>query len=321
MNRMRCQRKLLSIGSVTAIALLVSGCGSSVDCNDSKSKATAVEIIQSRLNQATWYKQLGSALTTPELVNIKTVTSNDELKSRSCSGQYSFSYNKTPRTIDVTYLLSYLQDKKETEVKVYTDDVAAGLMAMVMRERPQYSPEELAKQQAEQKRVVIEALETQIRDIGTYQAFSVSEVKLSFDPAIEGSQHEKYRAQMTVHNGTQFPVKEFWYHGCIRAEDEQVQECGGYSRSFNYQFEQPIMPSQSLTLDLTQKQLGDGITVHGPYIAPGKARRLVTENISQFTTTDGKQYSLAAAGGGGRGGIPAALEETKTRLMELKGSK
>lgn len=125
------------IGLVGMVALTLQGCGAKVDCNNDKTKATAIEIIQSQLSNAVWYREIGTALSgTPELTNIKTLTRNDELKKAECSAQYSFTYNAKARQIDVRYDLAYLQDKGAAEVKVVVDDVKSGLIGLVMKERP-----------------------------------------------------------------------------------------------------------------------------------------------------------------------------------------
>ncbi len=127
-------RMLSAIFKFFIITLLLQGCGTKVDCNDSKTKNTALEIIHSHLISAVWYREMSAALSSPELKNIKTTFRNDELKQCQCSGTYSFTYNGKQREIDVAYELAYLQDKGETEVKVDVNSVKAGLMAIAMRE-------------------------------------------------------------------------------------------------------------------------------------------------------------------------------------------
>jgi antitoxin component YwqK of YwqJK toxin-antitoxin module len=127
----------LSISALCATALLLQGCGSKIDCNSSKVKEHAIEIIQSHLNNAVWYKEMHAAISgTPELTSVKALSRNDELKQGQCSAKYTFTYNGKPREIDVAYDLAYLQDKGETEVKVAVADVKGGVMAIVMAERP-----------------------------------------------------------------------------------------------------------------------------------------------------------------------------------------
>lgn len=130
-------QKHLSISTLCVSALLLQGCGSKVDCNGNKVKENAIEIIQSHLNDAVWYKEIHAALSgVPELTSVRTLSRNDEVKQAACSAKYTFTYNGKPREIDVAYDLAYLQDKGETEVKVTVGDVLGGVMAIVMTEHP-----------------------------------------------------------------------------------------------------------------------------------------------------------------------------------------
>ncbi len=134
---MRNLQKYLLISTLCVIGLVLQGCESKVDCNGNKVKENAIEIIQSHLNNAIWYREIHAAISgMPELTSIKTLSRNDELKQGQCSAKYTFMYNGKPREIDVPYDLAYLQDKDETEVKVAVGDVQSGVMAIVMTEPP-----------------------------------------------------------------------------------------------------------------------------------------------------------------------------------------
>ncbi|MFZ6647165.1 toxin-antitoxin system YwqK family antitoxin [Undibacterium sp. TJN25] len=123
--------------AICLISFLLQACGSKVDCNDSKNKDTAIEIIQSHLNAATWYSEISAAISgSPALTNIKTSSRNDELKQCGCSGSYTVTYNGKQREIEVAYFLAYLQDKGEVEVKVDVDRIKSGLMGIAMTEAP-----------------------------------------------------------------------------------------------------------------------------------------------------------------------------------------
>jgi len=125
-------------------ALLLQGCGNDkVDCNGSKVKGDAIGIIQSNLAPTPWYQQIGGALSgSPELVNIKTTSRNEDTKQAACSATYSFTYNGKPRAFEVTYYLAYLADKSETEVKVGLNGIVAGFVGMVNAEPPIKNGEE-----------------------------------------------------------------------------------------------------------------------------------------------------------------------------------
>lgn len=136
-------RKILRLKNLTMIAtsclamLLLQGCGNKVDCNGGKVKSDAIDIIQSHLNDTVWYRQISLALTgEPQLSGIKTVARNDETKQAECSATYSFTYNGKPRTVDVSYYLAYLEDQKNTEVKVAVDPLKAGFIGMIQSEPP-----------------------------------------------------------------------------------------------------------------------------------------------------------------------------------------
>jgi len=128
---------------IVAAAAALSACGAKVDCNSDTVKKDALEIIQSHLDTATWYREMRIAITgEPKLENIKTVEKNNDGSQARCRGTYTYTYNDKPRTVDVAYNLAYLEDKKSTEVRVVVNEVQAGLMGMVMTERPIKNGEE-----------------------------------------------------------------------------------------------------------------------------------------------------------------------------------
>ena len=125
-----------SLSAITALCLsvfLLQGCGNKVDCNSSKNKADAIEVIQSNIVGTGWYREFAAAVSgSPELTNIKTLAHNDELKQSECSAIYTYTYNGKPREIpDVVYDLAYLQeDKGDVEVKASVDRVSNGMLAI-----------------------------------------------------------------------------------------------------------------------------------------------------------------------------------------------
>lgn len=127
----------LSAMIMLSLTALIQGCGSKVDCNDSQAKADAIEIIQTNLAKNVWYNEMSAALSAdPKLSSIKTMSHSDELNQGTCRGNYNVTYNNKPREFEFNYSLAYLQDKGKTEVRVAVNDVAGGLMALVMTERP-----------------------------------------------------------------------------------------------------------------------------------------------------------------------------------------
>lgn len=123
--------------ALSLTAFLLQGCGNKVDCNSSKVKSDALDIIQSNLGRALWYQQIGAALSgSPELSNIRTISRDDELKQAQCRATYTYTYNGKPREADVTYTLAYLQDKGEVDVRVVIGDVYGAIAGLVSHESP-----------------------------------------------------------------------------------------------------------------------------------------------------------------------------------------
>lgn len=124
-------------------SVALTACGNKVDCNGSAVKKDALQIIQSHLDGAAWYNEMKLAITgDPKLENIKTVDADKDGKQAQCKASYSINYNDKLRSIDVSYDLAYLEDKKETEVKVAVGEVQGGLMGLAMVERPLKNGEE-----------------------------------------------------------------------------------------------------------------------------------------------------------------------------------
>ncbi|EYS96545.1 hypothetical protein CF68_20335 [Cupriavidus sp. SK-4] len=128
---------------IVAAAAALSACGAKVDCNSDSAKKDALEIIQSHLDNAVWYREMKIAITgDPKLENIKTVEKSEDGSQARCRASYSYTYNDKPRTVEVPYNLAYLEDKKKPEVRVVISEVQAGLMGVVMTERPIKNGEE-----------------------------------------------------------------------------------------------------------------------------------------------------------------------------------
>jgi len=122
------------IATLTTIAL--AGCGSKIDCNDSNLKQIAIQLIQDRMEQAVWYREIKAALTLPSLVDIQTIRKNEETKQSTCRANYSFQYNGKQRNVPVEYSLSYLEDSGNTQVALDPDVILRALMVLVMVEQP-----------------------------------------------------------------------------------------------------------------------------------------------------------------------------------------
>jgi antitoxin component YwqK of YwqJK toxin-antitoxin module len=130
-------KKIRLAAALLSTVLILQGCGNSVDCNDSKTKESAIEIIQSNLAKVGWYEEMSAAIAgSPKLSNVSTV-SHDETANRSeCRASYSLTYNGRPRELPVTYYLSYLQDKGSTDVRVAVAQLASDLLGLAGSEPP-----------------------------------------------------------------------------------------------------------------------------------------------------------------------------------------
>jgi antitoxin component YwqK of YwqJK toxin-antitoxin module len=128
---------------IPMLALGLTACSGKVDCNDSDVKDDALEIIQSHLNSAQWYKDIELALTdTPSIKDIKEVEIDKNGKHAQCRATYLMTYNGKQRPLEFNYNLSSFEDKKGTEVLVGVGDIQSALMGIVMYEPPRKNGEE-----------------------------------------------------------------------------------------------------------------------------------------------------------------------------------
>ena len=103
------------------VVTLLAGCKDVQTCNDSKAKKTVLQIISenslphiSKLAQ----KELQPIVDGADLTDIKTVDGNDSLGAYECTANYSVKYNDRTSTVPITYSLSHLEDKNDTDVRV-----------------------------------------------------------------------------------------------------------------------------------------------------------------------------------------------------------
>lgn len=101
--------------------IFLSGCGNDVlECNDNEAKDGAMKAV------ADLYKFARISnfdnVSDFEISNIKTIShGTDGIKENLCSAEYSFSYKGKQYKTDFIYKLSFLEDKKTTEVSVSKD--------------------------------------------------------------------------------------------------------------------------------------------------------------------------------------------------------
>jgi len=100
--------------------IFLSGCGNDVrDCGDSKVKDELMDIINA--NAYGEIEDLSGKMDT-EILNIKTLSRQEDVKTNICGADFSVSYkdktgqDKTHKT-DFKYKLSFWEDKKDTEVE------------------------------------------------------------------------------------------------------------------------------------------------------------------------------------------------------------
>lgn len=225
---------LLAIIGLTA-------CGSSLDCNDKAKKEEALKIIQSHLNAAVWYNEMKMAIKgEPTLNKIKTIELDKERKQAECKGSYNYTYNEKDRSIDFAYYLDYLEDKKETEVKVTVQDVQAGLMSLVMFERPIKNGEEIIYNQNRSAVIAIRNWKAN-REHGVQQFFKET-----------GSMIREYNSVNGVKDGTE----KIWLDGELF--NEVNWNAGKATGSLALYDDAPFIPTQ---YPYTIFQLKDGIKI------------------------------------------------------------
>jgi hypothetical protein len=281
------------VSGLSLIALL-QGCGASVDCNDSKSKGTAIEIIKSQLKNAVWYNQIGSfALSEPEITDIKTLAHNDGIKQSQCAGKYSFTYNGKPRSIDFTYDLAYLEDKHDTEVKVDANTVMATLMMMVAREAPQLSPDA----QAEKNRIQKEEKLAQIKELEQKAAIGAEGNKIIEGVAVANEKifarrDNQYRPEIemvfSITNNTAVSINKIDYELDVTGD-----HIGLSADPWNYSFESPIKSGETVRIVIGNGNVSNRVVEQLNKGKFGEDIKLnVKLKITGIAADDGKQISI-----------------------------
>lgn len=119
-----------------SIVFLLAGCsGGTANCNDGGVKQAVMSTIESNIQKALWGKDLydKGLVSNSEVSGIKETSHNKEIDSYTCAASFSFDFNGKPQNIPVTYRLSYLEDKDDTEVEVYgVEVVKAKMMTLAM---------------------------------------------------------------------------------------------------------------------------------------------------------------------------------------------
>ena len=104
-------------------SVFLSGCGGTLECNSSAAKETIVNMVSSNMLSSkvvaeTWGKEFFSHISDVMVSNVKTLDHNENADSYACSATYSLIYNGRKFEHNINYDLSYIEDKKETEVSI-----------------------------------------------------------------------------------------------------------------------------------------------------------------------------------------------------------
>jgi len=127
---------MLTVGMVFS-ATFLQACGNKVDCNNSDVKEDVITIIKEQLEKSLWYREMRMGIAEKTtLVDIKTLSHNENLKQSRCSGTYNYTYNGKPRQANVEYELAYLEDSGKVETKANVTEVQSALLRVAMTEMP-----------------------------------------------------------------------------------------------------------------------------------------------------------------------------------------
>ncbi|WP_410497686.1 toxin-antitoxin system YwqK family antitoxin [Chitinibacter sp. S2-10] len=134
---MRKNKKLWASAVLLPAVIMLSGCFSKTDCNDSTNKETALNIIAAELGKSKWFREMKLGMSESfSLENIRMSSQSENGESASCQADYTFTYNGKSKSFSVDYDLNYLQDKGIAEVSVYTAPLQAQLIGLATTEAP-----------------------------------------------------------------------------------------------------------------------------------------------------------------------------------------
>jgi hypothetical protein len=125
-------RKQMTVLVTVVTMCNLTGCGGVSECNESQTKETALNIIDTNLSKAVWYQQMKANITDAKISEISTMSKDEELEKRSCSGTYSFNYKGKNYEKDFEYELKYLEDEDSTMVSVDVETIKQRVMAIAM---------------------------------------------------------------------------------------------------------------------------------------------------------------------------------------------
>ena len=104
--------------------IFLSGCGNEVlECNDSDAKDEVMNIIRSQVKKSHLPFVPVANISDETVSNIKTKNHDEGIKENVCSAEYSFTYDGKVYTTNFLYKLTFLEDKKTTEISVETKKI------------------------------------------------------------------------------------------------------------------------------------------------------------------------------------------------------
>lgn len=115
------------IAAIVALSLAcgLTACGNNhLTCNDDEAKKEVLEVIHSHTDNVdgfdSWVKpHLGKRY----LSNVSTTEADKELGRYSCTATYNYEFKKKTRTVEISYDLKYLEDKKKSQASVTVQPV------------------------------------------------------------------------------------------------------------------------------------------------------------------------------------------------------
>lgn len=97
------------------------GCGRTAECNDADIKETIVEILKDNVAGTEWGRKLFENGTVHDfsVTDVKKTGRDEDLDAYTCEATFRFAYDNAPKSWAISYELSRLEDKNDTEVEVY----------------------------------------------------------------------------------------------------------------------------------------------------------------------------------------------------------
>lgn len=129
--------RLVPVLGACVLGVALQGCAPKVDCNGDEVKKDVLAIVKEGLEKAAWYADVKVAMSgDAAITDVKTLAKNETIKQAQCSAQYTVTYNRKPRQVEVEYSVAFLEDKKQLEVLATADKTKLEIMKLAMSEAP-----------------------------------------------------------------------------------------------------------------------------------------------------------------------------------------